>query len=117
MTPEQADVRYIKYWLDKLKPEIRQVTMGATQDNLSVAKLTAFKIPTPPVLVQSRIASVIAAYDDLIENNLLRIKILEEMMQNVYREWFIKFRFPGHKDVCIVDSPLVPYAGSLGQNV
>jgi type I restriction enzyme S subunit len=104
--PKQADVRYVKYWLDELKPRIRQVTMGATQDNLSVSKLTAFKIPVPPISVQARISSVVSAYDDLIENNLRRIKILEEMAQILYREWFVKFRFPGHEQVRMVDTPL-----------
>jgi len=47
-----------------------------------------------------------SAYDDLIENNLRRIKILEEMAQSLYREWFVKFRFPGHQKVKMVNSPL-----------
>jgi type I restriction enzyme S subunit len=51
---------------------------------------------------------VLAAYDELIENNLRRIEILEEMAQAVYREWFVNFRFPGHEDVPLVDSPLGP---------
>ena len=52
------------------------------------------------------IAAILSAYDDLIENNLRRIKILEEMAQTLYREWFVKFRFPGHQKVKMVDSPL-----------
>ncbi|WP_419589777.1 restriction endonuclease subunit S, partial [Thiolapillus sp.] len=56
--------------------------------------------------LQQKIAAILSAYDDLIENNLRRIKILEEMTQNLYREWFVKFRFPGHAKVRMVDSPL-----------
>ena len=55
---------------------------------------------------QRKIAAILSAYDDLIENNLRRIKILEEMAQNLYREWFVKFRFPGHQHARFTDSPL-----------
>ena len=60
----------------------------------------------PPLSTQHKIAAILSAYDDLIENNLRRIKILEEMAQNLYREWFVKFRFPGHPNTRFVDSPL-----------
>ena len=60
----------------------------------------------PPLSTQRKIATVLSAYDDLIENNQRRIKILEEMAQNLYREWFVKFRFPGHQNTRFVDSPL-----------
>ncbi len=55
---------------------------------------------------QANIAFILSAYDDLIENNLRRIKILEEMAQTLYREWFVKFRFPGHEKTRMVDSPM-----------
>ncbi len=60
----------------------------------------------PSLPTQRKIAAILSAYDELIENNLRRIKILEEMAQNFYREWFVKFRFPGHEKVRFVDSPL-----------
>ena len=63
-------------------------------------------IPLPGLSTQHKIASILSAYDDLIENNLRRIKILEEMAQNLYREWFVKFRFPGHRHTRFTDSPL-----------
>lgn len=63
-------------------------------------------ILVPPLVTQRQVASVLAAYDELIENNLRRIEILEEMAQAVYREWFVNFRFPGHESVALVDSPL-----------
>ena len=56
--------------------------------------------------MQRKIAAILSAYDDLIENNLRRIKILEAMAQNLYREWFVKFRFPGHQNTRFVESPL-----------
>jgi type I restriction enzyme, S subunit len=62
--------------------------------------------PLPSLATQRKIAAILSAYDDLIENNLRRIKILEEMAQNLYREWFVKFRFPGHQHARFTDSPL-----------
>ena len=60
----------------------------------------------PPLEVQRMIASILSAYDDLSENNLRRIKILEEMAQSLYKEWFVDFRFPGHENAKMVDSAL-----------
>ena len=65
-------------------------------------------IPIPSLPTQHKIAAILSAYDDVIENNQRRIKILEEMAQNLYREWFVKFRFPGHQQARFVDSPLGP---------
>jgi type I restriction enzyme S subunit len=55
---------------------------------------------------QRKIAWVLSAYDDLIENNTRRIAILEEMAKTLYRDWFVRFRFPGHENVPLVTSPL-----------
>lgn len=56
-----------------------------------------FEINLPPLETQKRIASILSAYDDLIENNLKRIKLLEETAQNIYKEWFVNFRFPNYE--------------------
>ena len=58
------------------------------------------------MVTQRKIATVLSNYDDLIENNTRRIKILEEMAGTIYREWFVEFRFPGHENVKMVDSEL-----------
>lgn len=100
----KADVRFLKYSLDLLRPQLRTVTKGATQDNLSVAILLSFPFPAPDLPTQRKIAGILSAYDDLIENNLRRIKILEEMAQSLYREWFVHFRFPGHESARFIDS-------------
>jgi len=63
-------------------------------------------IPIPPLPIQRRIAGILSAYDELIENNQRRIKILEAMARALYREWFVHFRFPGHEFVPRVSSPL-----------
>ena len=60
----------------------------------------------PDLPTQRKIAGILSAYDDLIENNLRRIKILEAMAQSLYREWFVHFRFPGHESVKFTDSEL-----------
>jgi type I restriction enzyme, S subunit len=101
-----ADVRFVKYYLDHIKRQIRQITRGATQDNLSLDKLLSFDIVSPPVAQQTKIASVASSYDTLILNNARRIAILEEMAQAQYREWFVHFRFPGHENVPLISSPL-----------
>jgi type I restriction enzyme S subunit len=64
------------------------------------------EITLPPIGIQRRIASILSAYDALIENNDRRINILEEMAQMIYREWFVNFRFPGHEKVKMVESEL-----------
>ncbi len=85
---------------------IANQAVGATLPNLNTGILRSVPVRLPPLPVQRKIAAILSAYDDLIENNLRRIKILEEMAQNLYREWFVKFRFPGHEHSRFVDSPL-----------
>lgn len=91
-----CDVRFIKYHFDIVQKQMQMVSQGATQDNLSLEKLLKFKVATPPLETQKRIASILSTYDDLIENNLKRIKLLEETAQNIYKEWFVNFRFPNY---------------------
>lgn len=79
---------------------------GAAQPNMSGGQIEGVAIPEPPPTTQRKIASILSAYDDLIENNTRRIAILEEMAQAIYREWFVNFRFPGHENVKLVDSTL-----------
>jgi len=103
---KEADVRFIKYYIDTIKLSMQNVSKGTTQDNLSLDKLLTFDFLTPPIPTQRKIAVILSAYDDLIENNTRRIKILEEMAQALYSEWFVEFRFPGHEKVKMVESEL-----------
>ncbi len=73
---------------------------------MAIGLLKQMPISVPPLKTQRKIASILSTYDNLIENNTRRIKILEEMAQTIYREWFVDFRFPGHEQVKMVDSPL-----------
>ncbi len=79
---------------------------GTNISNLNQGILTNLEVPLPPFSTQQKIVSILSAYDDLIENNTRRIEILEEMARMLYREWFVKFRFPGHENVRFVESEL-----------
>lgn len=83
-----------------------QYFTGSTIKHLPLEKLAKVEIDIPPIPVQQRIASILSAYDDLIENSQRRIRILEDMARSLYREWFVHFRYPGHESVPLVDSPL-----------
>ena len=103
---KKADVRFIKYYMEILKLRMQNVSHGATQDNLSVDKLLSFDFLVPPLPVQRRIADILSAYDELIENSQRRIRTLASMARALYREWFVHFRFPGHENHPRVPSPL-----------
>lgn len=100
--PEKADSRFVKYLFDALlQKRFQQFTQGAAQDNLSQEKLLSLKFPTPSLRIQKRIADNLSAYDDLIENNRRRIQLLEQSARLLYKEWFVRLRFPGHERVKI----------------
>ncbi|MBN1459631.1 MAG: restriction endonuclease subunit S [Armatimonadetes bacterium] len=101
--------RYLTYLLlgDECQNQMRSKSGGATVAHLNMSDIRKLELPElPPLPTQRKIAAILSAYDDLIENNLRRIKVLEGMAQALYREWFVKFRFPGHEHIRFVDSPL-----------
>ena len=75
-----------------------QYFTGATIKYLTGEKLAKVEVDIPPLPTQKRIASILSAYDELIENSQRRIKILEAMARSLYREWFVHFRYPGHEN-------------------
>lgn len=83
---EKSDVRFVKYFFDIYQARMKSISTGAAQDNLSLEKLLTFKIPLPPLPTQKKIASILSAYDELIENNLKRIELLEEKTFLRYKE-------------------------------
>ncbi|NEQ71090.1 MAG: restriction endonuclease subunit S [Symploca sp. SIO2D2] len=89
-----------------VKDQLYSRANGTTVLGIKQTELRKVKIPYFSLLNQQKIASILSAYDDLIENNNRRIEILEEMARSLYREWFVKFRFPGHEQVKLVDSDL-----------
>lgn len=92
-----------------------QCSHGATMASLNQDIISRIQLPCPPLAAQRRIASFLSAYDDLIVNNTRRIAILEEMARQIYEEWFVRFRFPGHQQVKMVESDLglIPEAWCL----
>lgn len=76
---------------------------GAAQKLIPLSRLKQLKIQVPPFATQQKIAGILSAYDDLIENNQKQIKLLEEAAQRLYKQWFIDLRYPGHETTKIVD--------------
>jgi type I restriction enzyme S subunit len=97
---------FIYYLLSTKKEHIKNIAGGAATPIVNKSAFSDVFVEVPELIVQQKIAAILSAYDDLIENNLRRIKILEEMAQTLFREWFVKFRFPGHQKVKMVNSPL-----------
>lgn len=98
-----SDVRFIKYCFDILQHDCKNISQGTAQDNLSWKKLSTIQFPAPSIETQHKIADILSAYDDLIENNQKQIALLEEAAQRLYKEWFVDLRFPGHEKTPIVD--------------
>jgi len=102
----EHDAWFVYYLLRFHGKEIASIASGAATPIVNKTTFAGFEISVPPLPTQRKIASILSAYDDLIENNTRRIAILEEMAQAIYREWFVNFRFPGHENVKLVDSAL-----------
>jgi hypothetical protein len=103
--PELMDARFLAYVLQtpSVQGWIKGLGMGATVEHARVGDFHKIPVPTPPLNVQVRIGDILSAYDDLVENNRRRIALLEEAARMLYREWFVRFRFPSHEHVKIID--------------
>jgi type I restriction enzyme S subunit len=106
--PVKAVPRYVYYALMHTRRDLVGQAAGAAQQNLNQDLIRRFPIPLPNMHRQRKIAAILSAYDDLIENNSRRIKVLEEMAQRIYREWFVDFRYRGHGGAPLIDSELGP---------
>jgi type I restriction enzyme S subunit len=107
ITPKNANklsTRFLYYQLQPRLEYLRSISTGAATKFLTLNLLNEIDIPIPAIYIQKKIVSILSAYDDLIENNTRRIRILEEMAQAIYREWFVNFRFPGHEGARMVES-------------
>ena len=103
-----VDALFLMYALlsPDAQSQMKLSAAGAAQPKLGIYKVNEIRVPTPPLPIQRRIADILSAYDELIENSQRRIKILETMARALYREWFVHFRFPGHESVPRVPSAL-----------
>ncbi len=99
----EIDPIYIGFYLrtPQFRAEITAYSSLTTRASLNNDIIGRLRILLPPLTTQRKIASILSAYDDLIENNLKRIKLLEEKAQLTYEEWFVKMRFPGHETATI----------------
>lgn len=100
-----CDGRFLMYSLlwHHNKQAIISKGVGSTVAHLRVPECENIEIKAPDLDIQHRIADILSAYDDLIENNQKQIKLLEEAAQRLYKEWFVDLHFPGHENTKIVD--------------
>jgi len=104
--PDLADSRYLLYFFlsDQWRSTVESsVITGATVDRIPLEKFPNLPAALPDVPIQRRTADILSAYDDLIENNRRRMALLEESARLLYREWFVRLRFPGYEHTRIVD--------------
>ena len=101
-----SNERFVALLLESM--DLAQHDGAAAVPGLNRNQLHTVPIRVPDRSVQDRIASIVESIDDLIENNRRRVEVLEEMARAIYREWFVHFRYPGHEDAPLVDSPLGP---------
>ena len=115
----KLDSQYLYYVLssDNFIESTVTASKGTKMPRGDKEAMRRFEFPLPPLPIQRRIAGILSAYDELIENSQRRIKILESMARALYREWFVHFRFPGHESVPRVPSPLgeIPQGWEVGR--
>ena len=100
---------YFVYYLLRTKTDVlKNIAGGVASPIVNKSTFANFEVCVPPLPTQHKIAAILSTYDDLIENNTRRIKILEDMAQTLYQEWFVHYRYPGHENVPMVQSKLGP---------
>jgi len=105
VNPAAADPAFVGRLVEShvYKSFIQSRVGGAAQPNASAPVLGSFEFPLPSRHAQARVAEILSAYDDLIENNRRRMALLEDAARQLYREWFVRLRFPGHEHTRITD--------------
>ena len=117
---DNIDLKFLLYKLS-LEPLKEKLNTGAAQAQITIDNLSNYQISLPSLPIQQKIASILTAYDDLIENNLKRIALLGKTTQLLYEEWFVSLRFPGYEHTKIIDgvpegwekAPLANYCESI----
>lgn len=111
---EIVDARFLYQILksEYYRPYFKQYCTGSAQPQLPIKNFSQIYLNVPDIKTQHRIADILSAYDDLIENNQKQIKLLEEAAQRLYKEWFVDLHFPGYENTKIVDG--VPEGWSRG---
>ncbi len=98
---KELNSQFLYYWIDSSfgRDTLRNRTIGSAQPALTIDSIKKLSVPIPPIEIQEKIAFTLKKYDEILENNNKRIKLLEQMAENLYKEWFVRFRFPGYEDV------------------
>jgi type I restriction enzyme S subunit len=114
--PARADASFIYYLL--LSPagqhRLTSGVLSAGVPHINLTMLRELRISIPDLRTQQSVAHLLTVIDDLIDNNRRRVALLEEMAREIYKEWFVRFRYPGHESVPLVDSPLGPIPQGWG---
>lgn len=103
---DQVDQVFLYYWLKRNHDYFNQIAVGSTFPELIKSVFKQIPIDLPPIVGQKRIADILSAFDDKIELNNKVSRTLEEMARAIFKEWFVKFHFPGHEKNKFVDSEL-----------
>lgn len=103
--PVTADNDFIWFALssDSYRERFYSIAGGAAQPNMSGGQIETVEVALPPLAIQTKIASILATYDELLENNQRRMALLEEAARLLYQEWFVRLRFPGHEHTSLTD--------------
>ncbi len=110
---DKNNAKYLTYRLVGL--QLGRFSGQSAQPGLSVTKLAKLRISMPPRMYQDKVAGILSEYDELIEVNNKRIKILEQTAEELYKEWFVRFRFPGHEPAQFEDG--LPKGWIFGENI
>jgi type I restriction enzyme S subunit len=103
---KEHDPFFVFHLLTTLSDELKSNAGGAATPIINKTAFSEIAVSVPPLPVQRRIAGILSGYDEQIENSQRRIRTLEAMARVLYREWFVNFRFPGHKKLPLVASPI-----------
>ena len=97
---EKLNSKFLYYWIDSSfgTQTLWNRTIGSAQPALTIDSIKKLSIPVPSKAIQDKISTTLTTFDQIIENNNKRIKLLEKMTENLYKEWFVRFRFPGYED-------------------
>lgn len=98
----KANFQYVYYYLKLQSTYLNSLATGGAQQNLNAILIKKFQIPMPSLAIQNKIASILSNYDTLIDINTKRIKLLEDSARELYKEWFVRMRFPGHEQTKFV---------------
>ncbi len=108
--PDKLDLRFCYHLFNgpTVRQQVQATATGSKVRHTAPERICAVRVTVPDLRTQRITAGILDALDDLIENNQRRIELLEQMTQAIYREWFVRFRYPGHQDTALVDSAVGP---------